>query len=177
MVDRTLAAGGPVNFHIEQRVVYPAFGLGRMAALVTKSYLEPEANECYEVVGEHSTLWVPVREAAARGLRPLTRPDELPSYRGVLRATPVPLNPDPHYRYRDTRQSLQRGTFQALCEIVRDLSAYSWREPLGAYDVLMLRKSRHWLCQEWAAAEGVSLAQATAEVDALLLASRRALHG
>jgi RNA polymerase-interacting CarD/CdnL/TRCF family regulator len=165
-----------MNFRIEQLVFYPAFGLGRVTALVTKSYLDPGLEECYEVVGEHSTIWVQVSEAAARGLRRLTRQAELPHYRGLLRAAPIQLNPDAHGRYRDNRLSLKRGTFQGLCEIVRDLTAYSWRQPLGAYDVLTLTKGRHWLCQEWAAADGVSLSQAAAEIDSLLLAGRQAFQ-
>lgn len=165
-----------MNFRIEQRVAYPAFGLGRVAALVPKSYLDPEVNECYEVVGEHSTIWVQVSEAAARGLRRLTRQGELPLYRSLLRTAPAQLSADASSRFRDSQQRIKGGTLQALCEIVRDLSAYGWRKPMGEYDMLTLKKSRHWLCQEWAAADGVSLSQATAEIDSLLLAGRQALQ-
>jgi RNA polymerase-interacting CarD/CdnL/TRCF family regulator len=165
-----------MTFQIGQRVVYPAFGLGRLAGLARKSLLDAELTDFYEVIGEHSTLWVPVSEAAARGLRRLTRQDELPLYRSLLRMAPAQLSADVGFRFRDSQQRIKRGTLQALCEIVRDLSAYGWRKPLDEYDVLTLKKSRHWLCQEWAAADGVSLSQAAAEIDSLLLAGRQELQ-
>lgn len=157
-----------MTFQINQRVAYPGFGLGRIAGIVTKCLSDAESLPYYEVVGEHSTLWVPVREAAARGLRRLTQQGELPRYRGVLRAAPADLEADPHLRYRDVQARLKRGTLQDLCEVVRDLTAHRGRTPLGAYDVLALEKSRRWLCQEWAMADGVPAAQAAAEVTDLL---------
>lgn len=163
-----------MSFEIDQRVVYPAFGLGRIVGRVMKSYLDPEMQECYEVVGEHSTVWVPVSEAAARGLRRLTRPEELPHYRAALRGPPAKLDPDDRRRHRDISARLKRCAFEDLCEVVRDLRAHGWRATLSEYDVVDLEKSRRWLCQEWAAAAGVPLAPATAEVDALLAEARRA---
>jgi RNA polymerase-interacting CarD/CdnL/TRCF family regulator len=166
-----------MSFQIDQRVVYPAFGLGRIAALVKKCFYEADTQDFYEVVGEHSTVWVQVSDASARGLRRLTRRDELPRYRSMLRKAPAELSPDAHQRFRDLQAHLKRGTLQDLCEIVRDVSARGWHRPLGEYDTVGLKKSLNWLCQEWAAADGVSLAEATAEVNALLLEGRRALQG
>jgi RNA polymerase-interacting CarD/CdnL/TRCF family regulator len=60
-----------------------------------------------------------------------------------------------------------------MCEIVRDLTARSWRKPLREADTASLRRARERLCQEWAAAEDVTLAEATREVDALLLEARQ----
>jgi RNA polymerase-interacting CarD/CdnL/TRCF family regulator len=58
-------------------VVYPAFAIGRIAGVVTKSLFEAESHLYYEVIGDRSTVWVQVDEGAARGLRRLTRRDEL----------------------------------------------------------------------------------------------------
>lgn len=162
-----------MSFQIDQRVVYPAFGLGRITGLVTKCFFEAETQEFYEVVGEHSTVWVQVNEAVARGLRRLTRQEELPHYRTVLCSQPIVLSPDSRLRHREVAARLKRCTFQDLCEVVRDLSAHGWQTPLSEYDLVALNKSRHWLCQEWAAADGVPLAQATAEVNAHLVEARR----
>jgi RNA polymerase-interacting CarD/CdnL/TRCF family regulator len=162
-----------MSFQIDQRVVYPAFGLGRITRRVTKSFYDADMQEFYEVVGEHSTVWVQVSEAAARGLRPLTRTGALPHFRAVLLSRPVILSTDARQRHRDMAVRLKRGTFQDLCEVVRDLTAHGWQTPLSEYDVLGLKKSLHWLCQEWAAADEVSLTQAMAEVNALLREARR----
>lgn len=166
-----------MTFQIRQRVAYPAFGLGRIAGLAMKSFLDAELREFFEVVGEYSTVWVPVSEAASRGLRRLTRQDELARYRDLLRSQPVELSPDARLRHRDTQTRIKRGTLQDLCEIVRDLSAFDRHTGRDEYDVVDLRKSQHWLCQEWAAADGISLGEATAAVSALLLEARHAYGG
>lgn len=161
-----------MSFQIDQRVVYPSFGLGRITGRVTKCFFDSDMQDFYEVVGEYSTVWVQVSEAAARGLRRLTQKAELPHFRTVLRGQPAKMNPDARQRHRAMSARLKRGTMQDLCEIVRDLSAYGWQASLSEYDLVGLNKSRHWLCLEWAAADGVSLAQATTEVNDLLREAR-----
>jgi RNA polymerase-interacting CarD/CdnL/TRCF family regulator len=163
-----------MSFQINQRVLYPVFGLGRITGRVTKDFFGDDTQEFYEVAGEHSTVWVQVSEAATRGLRALTQPAELPHYRAVLRGKPADLSPDERQRHRDISARLKRGKMQDLCEIVRDLSARSCHAQLSVYDLLGLNKSRQWLCEEWAVADGISLAQATAEITGLLLEARRA---
>ena len=164
-------------FRIGQHVVYPGFGLGRVADVVHKSFSDAEPEAFYEVTGEHSTMWVPVGAAASRGLRPVTHATELPTYRSLLRSRPAALDPDARLRHRSVVESLKRGRLHDLCEVVRDLSAYGWHSPLNEYDLLALNKSRHWLLQEWAAAAGESPAEAQAEVDALLQAARSEYGG
>ncbi len=161
-------------FKVDECVVYPAVGVARIVGLVTKRFFAAELLEYYEVVNERSTVWVAVNEASAKGLRRLTRKDELAHYRDVLRGRPGVMNDDSRQRQADFRGRLRRGTLQDLCEIVRDLSARGWSKPLGEYDAAGLRQGRDGLCQEWAAADGVSLAEATAEVNLLLLVARQA---
>jgi RNA polymerase-interacting CarD/CdnL/TRCF family regulator len=72
----------------------------------------------------------------------------------------------------DLRSQFKLGTMQGLCEMVRDLSARGWLKPLTETDSRSLRLSRESLAEEWAAADGVSLPQATAELTALLLEAR-----
>ena len=159
-------------FKVDDRVVYPAFGIGRVVALVPKSFFEAESQLYYEVTGNRSTVWVQVDEGSARGLRRLTRQDELAHYREVVGSRPVALNQDHRQRQMDLRSQFKLGTMQGLCEMVRDLSARGWLKPLTETDSRSLRLSRESLCEEWAAADGVSLPQATAELTALLLEAR-----
>jgi RNA polymerase-interacting CarD/CdnL/TRCF family regulator len=128
----------------------------------------------YEVMGDRSTMWVQVDESAARGLRRLTRKDELPQYRALLRRQPAPLSQDKQQRQLQLRSQLKRGTLRDLCDMVRDLTGRGWQKPLNEADASALRRSRDALCQEWAAAAGVSLAEATTEINELLLQARQA---
>jgi RNA polymerase-interacting CarD/CdnL/TRCF family regulator len=159
-------------FKVDDRVVYPAFGIGRIVGVVTKSFFETESHPYYEVIGDRSTVWVQVDESSARGLRRLTHLDELARYRGVVGSQPVALNQDHRQRQLDLKGQLKLGTMQGLCETVRDLTARSWAKPLNEMDSLTLRRSREAVSLEWAAAENVPLPQATAELTALLLEGR-----
>jgi RNA polymerase-interacting CarD/CdnL/TRCF family regulator len=91
----------------------------------------------------------------------------------VLKSSPKPLTPDPRQRKLDLVDRLKVGTFQAMCEAVRDITARGWLKPLSEADTAMLRKAREGLCQEWAASSDVTVVQATAEVNALLLEARQ----
>jgi len=162
-----------MSFHINDRVVYPAFGIGRVVGVVTKSFFDADSQPYYEVLGERSTVWVQVADGSARGLRRLTRPDELARYRQVVSGQPVALNQDHHQRQLDLKGQMKLGTMQGLCEMVRDLSARSWIKPLNEMDARSLRLSREAVCQEWAAVEGVPLPEAMAEVTLLLQKGRQ----
>ena len=162
-----------MTFKIDQRVVYPAFGVGQIVGKVSKRFFEAQLLDYYEIVNDRSTVWVQVHDAVAKGLRALTRQDELANYREVLGGRPVGLNQDARQRQADFHGQLRRYTMQDLCEMVRDLSARGWSKPLGEYDASGLRKSRIGLCQEWAVADGISIIEANAEVDRLLLTARQ----
>jgi RNA polymerase-interacting CarD/CdnL/TRCF family regulator len=159
-------------FKVDDQVVYPAFGVGRIVALVMKRFVEDENHQYYEVSGPRSTAWVAVADSGASGLRRLTRQAELADFRAVLRGRPTTLNTDHRQRLLDVRAQLKRGTLQAICETVRDLSARGWHKALSESDSHGLRQGRDALCAEWAAADGVTLFEATAEIDALLKEGR-----
>jgi CarD family transcriptional regulator len=163
-----------MSFEINDWVVYPAFGVGRIVGLVRQSFSEAESQLYYEVTGEQGTVWVQVDNAATPRLRPLTRQDELAEFRRVLRGQPLALSADFRQRRQDLRDRLRRGTLQALCEVVRDLSGRAWHKPLSESETESLRNSVDAVCREWAAANRVSLEQASTEVNELLLEARRA---
>ncbi len=159
-----------MTFQINDRVVYPAFGVGRIVSLMTKASPASETDTYYEVSGDKSTAWISVHDGAVGGLRALTRQDELAHFRAVLRSRPAAMNADFRKRQADVRSQLKPGTLQCLCEVVRDLTGRRWVKPLNESDTMALRRSSEALYQEWAAADGVSTVQATAEVSSLLRA-------
>jgi RNA polymerase-interacting CarD/CdnL/TRCF family regulator len=157
-----------MHFQIHDQVIYPALGVARVVGLVTQQADTAESRQYYEVRGERGTAWVQVEGGTAQGLRRLTRQDELPHFREVLRGRPADLHADFRQRQVDQRDKMRRGTLQDLCEVARDLSGRGWLKPLNEADAINLRQSVEALCLEWAAAQEVPVAEATAEVQALL---------
>ena len=161
-------------FEIDEQVVYPAYGVGRIVGLVMKPYLQDEARLYYEIAIGKSTMWVLVEAAGgAKGLRPITPKADLAHYRDVLRSRPVSFTTDARHRQLEVVGRLRMGTFLGICEVVRDLSARGWDRPPGDTEFALLRKTRDALCEEWMASEGVPMLTAIAEVDALLGEARQ----
>jgi RNA polymerase-interacting CarD/CdnL/TRCF family regulator len=164
-----------MRFKVNEAVVYAASGIGRIAGLVTQRFHEPEAREYYEVVTGNSTVWVAVDGAAENGLRRLTGKNELGRYRDLLRSAPTTMVADARQRRQDLVNRLRPGTFASLCEVVRDLTAMSWRKPLNEADSVALRRTRDSLAEEWSAAANISLQEANDELTAVL-GEARAVH-
>jgi len=155
-------------YHVDEHVVHPAHGVGRIVGLVTGRFDSTDARQYYEIAVERATVWVPVEGDPDNALRPLTAKADLPRYRRVLRSSPAELKSDPRQRRTELLDRLRGGAFLDRCEIVRDLTARSWRKALGEGDSSALRKAWEALCQEWAAAEGVPVTEAAAEITDLL---------
>jgi RNA polymerase-interacting CarD/CdnL/TRCF family regulator len=155
-------------------VVHPAYGVGTVDRLEEKRFTGSETRLYYKVDLSNGTVWVPIETENVCSLRPVTTKTDLARYRKLLKKQPADLNPNHRERHVELVQRLRSGTLQVFCEIVRDLTAMSWKKSLNEADVALLRKAREALCQEWAVAKGVSLADADRELEALLLEVRQA---
>lgn len=155
-------------FAINDRVVHPQHGVGRVVKLESRRFDAGTAQLYYEIALAKGTIWVPV-DTRVGGLRPLTAKDELAHFRGLLRSRPAPLATDHRQRQLEVSERLRQGTFRARCEVVRDLTAHGWHKPLCQSSAVLLRMAVEALDEEWAAAEGLSVPEATRQVQALLL--------
>ena len=164
-----------MRFRSKDWLVHPQYGVGRVAMLEIKQVGQGKRQEYYEIAISTGTVWVPV-EGHPSGLRKLTPKGELGRHRVLLRSRPTPLAADHKQRHTSLVERLKESTLQAMCEVVRDLTAFRWSKSLNESSSMMLRNTRHFLCSEWAAVEGLSIAEATHEIDALLLEGK-ALFG
>ena len=162
----------PMAMKVDDWAVHPQHGVGRVVKLETRQFDHGPERLYYQFAIATGIVWVPV-EGLPSGLRRLTAKSELARYRGLLRSRPTPLAADHRQRQIALVERLKESSFQARCEVVRDLTAHSWHRPLSESGSLMLQRARQVLCAEWAAAEGMSLLDATLEVEALLLEGRK----
>jgi RNA polymerase-interacting CarD/CdnL/TRCF family regulator len=160
-----------MRFRANDWIVHPQHGVGQVVKLETREFGEGARQEYYEIAIPTGTVWVPV-DGPANGLRKLGTKGDLGRYRGVLRGRPTPLAADHKQRQIALVERLKESSFQSRCEVVRDLTAHSWDKPLNESSGNLLRNARLTLCAEWAAAEGLSIAEATREVENLLSEGR-----
>jgi RNA polymerase-interacting CarD/CdnL/TRCF family regulator len=158
-----------MQFKIGDMVVLPTRGIGQIKEVEEKNFSEQGARLYYKVALSEHTIWIPVETHQISGLRPVTVKGELDQYRTLLKSPPIPLELNHHRRHLELIKRLKEGSFQIICEVVRDLTAWSWRKPLGQADTSILQKTRQSLYQEWATAAGVSTIEAIEEVDSLLV--------
>lgn len=161
-------------FKVGDRVVVASHGVGQIVRLEEKRFTGAEQRLYYEVSTPTSTIWVPVEDGPAARLRAVTPRNELNRYRAVLRGQPAELNKDRRQRQMDVAQRLKQGSFQALCEVARDLNASGWRKPLNETDASLLKAAMDNVSREWAASENVAVADAAREISALLQEAREA---
>jgi RNA polymerase-interacting CarD/CdnL/TRCF family regulator len=157
-----------MRYQSDDWIVHPEHGVGRVIEIETKQFGQQPAQAYYKVAITTGTIWVPV-EGYSHRLRDTTPKADLDRYRSLLRGKPTPLATNHKERYLDLEERLKEYSFQAICEVVRDLKSYSWNNHLPERTSALLRRTHQFLCAEWATADGLPLGKATYEVNALLL--------
>jgi CarD family transcriptional regulator len=167
-----------MQFKVGDFVVHPVYGMGHIVQIEEKQFSEigAAARLYYKITLPRSTIWIPIEAQTNIGLRLVTAKRDLDQYRNLLKSRPVSLNNDHPQRHVELASRLKQGSFQVMCEIVRDLTAWGWRKSLGSVDKATLQKARENLYQEWATAAGISNTEAIKEIDTLLQASHQAYN-
>jgi RNA polymerase-interacting CarD/CdnL/TRCF family regulator len=165
------------EFKVGDHVIHASQGSGYILAVEEKQVAGNDPKLFYAVAIEKGTVWVPVETGTTSRLRLTVSHSDLDYCRAILRGKPSPLNINHRQRSLDLATRLQQGTFEGLCELLRDLTAYSWPKPLSEADTQKLRKTRDAVCLEWANAVGVTPAEALREVNALLSEAQKTYSG
>ena len=162
-----------MEFRSGDDVVHPNYGVGSIVRLEERQLAEASTRLYYVLAFGKTTVWLPVNTAGSSALRRVTAPRDLDRYRTLLKSRPVEMDRDYKKRRLDIHEQLAHGSFQIVCEIVRDLTALSWYRPLAGVDASLLSKVRANLWEEWATSTGQPLPDAIHEVTALLEAGEQ----
>jgi CarD family transcriptional regulator len=168
-----------MNFNRGDYVVHPSHGLGTVVTIEEMTFSADQTNLFYRVDFSSKTVWVPVDVSKISKLRPVTEKSALASYRKILKNSPLRLEDDFRKRQIEIETRLTSGSFKAICEIVRDLTARNKEKNLNNHDAQVLKQLRQSLVNEWAAAGEISKSEAEAEIERLLLngySPKQAVH-
>lgn len=163
-----------MEFRSGDDVVHPNYGVGNIIRLEDRQLAESETRQYYVLAFGKTTVWTPVQTSGPSPLRPVTAQQDLDRYRTLLKGRPTTLDRDYKKRRLDIQEQLAQGSFQVICEVVRDLTALGWYRPISGIDASVLQRVRAELWQEWAVSTGQSLPDAIQEVNALLEAGEHA---
>jgi len=157
-----------MNFNIGDRVVHKNFGMGTVVSIEEMKLSGSGPRLFYRVDFSKTTVWVPVGNQTEGGLRPLTPKSHLYRYRALLKSAPVSLGGDFRKRHNELEKRMDRGTFQGLCEVIRDLTALNAEKSLNYFERTLYRHSREALVLEWSTASGMSHSETIGEIDGCL---------
>jgi CarD family transcriptional regulator len=165
-----------MQFKVSDVVVHPAYGIGHIVKIKEKQFSKKNVARLYYQITmpNRNTMWTPVEDQVSNGLRLVTAKSDLDRYRTLLKSRPVIPEKQRLPRYLELVSRLKQGSFKVTCEVVRDLTVSGWQKPLGVTARTILQKTQRRLCQEWAAAADISIAEATKEIGSLLQATPEA---
>ncbi len=162
-----------MEFRSGDDVVHPNYGVGNIVRLEVRQLAENETRLYYVLAFGKTTVWIPVQAKRPSPLRLVTASQDLDQYRVLLKGPPTALDLDYRKRRVNIQEQLAEGSFQVVCEVVRDLTALGWNRPMSEVDASLLKKVRTELWQEWATSTRQSLPDAIHEVTALLEAGEQ----
>jgi CarD family transcriptional regulator len=154
-----------MDFNLGEQVIHPSFGIGKIITVEEMVVNGQAPSPFYRVDFGKTTIWVPVKPEKIVGIRPVTPFKDLVHYRNLLKSTPDQLEEDFRKRQEQLGARLGKGTFEALCEVVRDLSARLRSKNLNKYESNVLKQTREALVQEWALTSGISPGEAGLDID------------
>ena len=161
-----------MQFKVGDSIVHPVYGVGHIAKIEERAFSEIDAKLYYEIALARSTIWVPVEAQKTIGLRLVTGKRDLDQYRAVLKEPAVLLENNNTQQQLELANRIKDGSFQVMCEIVRDLTVSGWHKSLNATNKTLLKKAQARLYEEWAKAADISEAEASEEIAAILEANQ-----
>jgi len=109
-------------FQIDQRVVYPSQGVGRILEIREKSFKDSRILY-YIIYLEFSdmTVMVPIDKAESLGLRPIVRSEEAERALAFISEDYAPIPTDWKLRYQMNLDLLKKGSIMDIASVVRSL--------------------------------------------------------
>jgi CarD family transcriptional regulator len=157
-----------MNFNKGDRVVHKNFGVGIVESIEGMNLTDNDQCLYYRVDFLKTTVWVPVGDQPGGMLRSITSKSQLYRYRALLKSSPNPLEGNFYQRRGELERRVERGTFQSLCEVLRDLHALDAEKPLNYYEKTLFKQTREALVLEWSVVSGMSQYETMGEINGIL---------
>ena len=161
-------------FQIGDTVVHPGYGAGTVVKIEKlqclgsdKPYYSIELSDASK-----TRMWVPVKDAAEKGMRHSTLKSQLGRIWRTLRAEPETLPPDHNERYESLQEKPRGGDIFRIAEVVRDMF---WKDQrsrkLTIKGKQLYDRGLTFLTSEVAVVQGCDSAAAEAMISDMLGAS------
>ena len=111
-----------LQFNVDQRIVYPSQGVGKIVDIFEKKYKD-NVTQFYKIYIAVSDMivMVPVENAAMLGIRSIVSADEAQEALDMLGEMVEPITSDWKLRYQMNLDLLKKGSIKDIASIVRSL--------------------------------------------------------
>jgi CarD family transcriptional regulator len=136
-------------FHIGDKVVYPAHGVGLIEAIEEKEVLGfRQSFYILRLLGSEMTIMVPTASAERNGLRELIRACDVPKVLEILKKNDVVICPNWNRRFKDNLERIKTGSPFEVAEVMRILVLLQKERNLSFGEKKMLENVRQLLVVE-----------------------------
>jgi RNA polymerase-interacting CarD/CdnL/TRCF family regulator len=151
-------------------LVHCYHGLGKIKGIESKR-INGEETEYYRVEAEDAVFWVPVEESEDSRVRPVTPRRKLMKALKVLKTPPKKMADAYQKRQQRIRAAKNDGSIDAICIIIRDLTARRREKGLNENEKRALGFFKGLLLNEWSVSADVPHEDARKELRKLLMTS------
>lgn len=152
-------------------LVHCYHGLGRVKGVESKK-INGEKAKYYRVEADDSIFWVPVEANGEDSrVRPVTSRRKLKQALRVLKTTPEKMSDAYQKRQQRIKSVKKDGSIDAICGIIRDLTARRREKSLNENEKRALTFFKTLLLREWSISADVSQEDARKELGKILRSS------
>jgi CarD family transcriptional regulator len=157
------------TFYVGDRVVYPAHGVGQIMSQESQLIGGMEISVfVISFVKEKMTLRIPVKRAAATGLRQLSSDNEVQKVISILQGKPKSSKGMWSRRAQEYEGKINSGDITSIAEVVRDLHK-NVDDPERSYSERVIYESAfNRLANELAAVENIESKSASERISEIL---------
>jgi CarD family transcriptional regulator len=158
-----------MEFKVGDKAVYPAHGVGVIAAVESVSF-ENETHLFYvmKILDNGMTIRIPVGNVEAIGMRRVISQEHVDKVYEILRDRDVPAdNQTWNRRYREYMNRIKTGDPLEVAKVLRDLALLRQEKTLSFGERKMFDQARTLLVQEIAVARDIEEKVVEGEIDAI----------
>ena len=168
-----------MKYSVNDRVVYPGYGVARISSLVKKA-VGVDTLEFFELkfLNKDMTVLVPVTNPEAVGIRPLSPMKRVSNVFQILAEPAREISPyeltasNWNKRNKEYQNKIRRGDLIELSEIYRDLKHISQQKELSFGEKTLLQQTEMLLAEEISLVEQVVPEQAVSQLRSHFISPR-----
>lgn len=156
-------------FNIEENVVYPMHGVGKIVEIATKTILNKKKKYyVVELINTKMRVMVPVDNAETIGLRHIMDKKQIPKIAKLLQEEYVEQEEDWKIRYQNNLTKVKSGSITAVAEVCRNLYKRARDKELSVMERKLYESAYSLMINEVALAKSISAEDASNMISDIL---------